>query len=385
MRAKSGQREFIRLQRHFLGEHFLGTPYQQQGRHQFWRTAARGWPDRPDLKKLYRRKFKIALKGGELVATAGSCFAQHIRRELIARDCAFLDVEPPMPFIDEATQHKFGFNLFSARYGNIYTTAQLRQLAERAFAVRQFTDTVWEDGGRFYDVFRPTIEPDGFRSLAELEDNRESHLWSVRNLLSRTQVFIFTLGLTEAWRARADGLVYPLCPGTTAGKFDPERHEFVNYTCADVVRDFEAFMEIVQRKNPDIRFVLTVSPVPLVATATDDHVVAATSHSKAILRTAAGELYNRHANVDYFPSYEIFTTPLAAARFYADDKRNPTPEGVSLAMEMFFAEHGEVTDGTSPLAPMSDQDKAAADFMAEAAKTEAICDEILLGNEQRGT
>ena len=290
-----------------------------------------------------------------------------------------------MPFINEATQHKFGYNLFSARYGNIYTTAQLRQLVERAFTGRQFKDTAWEDNGRFYDVFRPTIEPDGFRSLKELEDSRESHLWSVRDLFSEAEVFIFTLGLTEAWRARADGLVYPLCPGTAAGTFDPERHEFVNYTCAEVVRDFEAFMEIVRADNPDIKFVLTVSPVPLVATATADHVVTATSHSKAILRTAAGELYNRHANVDYFPSYEIFTTPLAAAGFYADDKRNPTPEGISIAMEMFFAEHSDETDVKRVRASRSERDDVLADFMAEAAKTEALCDEILLDSEQRDT
>jgi hypothetical protein len=40
----------------------------------------------------------------------------------------------------------------------------------------------------------------------------------------------------------------------------------------------------------DLRIVLTVSPVPLVATVTGSHVVPATIYSKSVLRIAAQEI-----------------------------------------------------------------------------------------------
>ncbi|WP_394805401.1 GSCFA domain-containing protein [Kordiimonas aestuarii] len=58
-----------------------------------------------------------------------------------------------------------------------------------------------------------------------------------------------------------------------AGEFDSTAHQFVNHDTADIIRDFEAFMHIVLGVNPSLKFVLTVSPVPLVATATPEHII----------------------------------------------------------------------------------------------------------------
>ncbi len=66
--------------------------------------------------------------------------------------------------------------------------------------------------------------------------------------------------------------------------------------------------------NPDARFLVTVSPVPLTATASGEHVEVATCYSKAVLRAACGMLVARHPDVDYFPSFEIITSQTARAR-----------------------------------------------------------------------
>ena len=314
------------------------------------------------------------------IATAGSCFAQHIRRGLISRQCHFVDVEPA-PTLMQAGRAEYGFELFSARFGNIYTAAQLRQLVERAFGELPGADAFWVQDNRYYDPFRPTIEPNGFASLEELEYCRESHLQAVRGLFKYTGVFVFTLGLTEAWMSIQDGIVYPMCPGTAAGEFDASKHQFVNYDTADVIRDFEAFMDIVLGVNPSIKFVLTVSPVPLVATATPQHVINATSYSKSVLRAAAGYLYNTHDMVDYFPSYEIFTSPVFQGQFYQEDKRSPTEAGVARAMSVFFGQHCKGDPGTvaAPVAPLVT--KAVQEAAIFAAKQREICDEILLEEE----
>lgn len=57
----------------------------------------------------------------------------------------------------------------------------------------------------------------------------------------------------------------------------------------------------------DQKIVLTVSPVPLLATFTDNDVIVANCYSKSLLRVAAEYMRYQYANVDYYPSYESVT------------------------------------------------------------------------------
>jgi hypothetical protein len=185
------------------------------------------------------------------------------------------------------------------------------------------------------DPFRPGLR---YHALddREFELLTAQHLRAVRQVFEQADVFIFTLGLTEAWTSSMDGAVFPACPGTVAGTFDPTRHAFQNFTVADVTADFDAFVGIVRALNPNIRIILTVSPVPLVATATTRHVLCASTYSKAVLRVAAEEACRRHPFVAYFPSYEIVAGPQAPASFLAPDRRTVTPEAIATVMAAFL-------------------------------------------------
>ena len=71
------------------------------------------------------------------------------------------------------------------------------------------------------------------------------------------------------------------------------------------------------RLHPDpLRVVLTVSPVPLTATASDRHVLVANTYSKAVLRAVAEELYLESPYIDYVPSFELVTNPKLVASHY---------------------------------------------------------------------
>jgi hypothetical protein len=80
-----------------------------------------------------------------------------------------------------------------------------------------------------------------------------------------------------------------MCPGTVRGHFDANLHLFVNHTTADVIARLNATMDRLRDVHSAMRFLLTVSPVPLTATASGAHVLTSTMHSKSILRAAAGE------------------------------------------------------------------------------------------------
>ena len=238
--------------------------------------------------------------------------------------------------VEEALHRNY--SMYSCRYGNLYTTSQLRQLIDRAYG--RFTPQLdyWNrpEDGRFVDPFRPRIEPDGYATLEEMRADRESHLASVRHMLETMDVFVFTFGHTETWRHKPDGAILQLAPGVAGGEWDDTVYEFYNMTVSEVVRDFLASVDYIREVNPRVRIVLSVSPVGIIATYEDRHVVVSNTAVKAILRAAADEVVRARPNIAYFPSYDLVNVSPNAGRFYREDTRRINPHGIDRTMKMFF-------------------------------------------------
>jgi hypothetical protein len=130
---------------------------------------------------------------------------------------------------------------------------------------------------------------------------------------------VFSLGLTECWISCEDGAAYPICPGTGGGEFDARKYKFVNFDVAEVTDDLKQFVSLLRSVNQRARIILTVSPVPLVATAEDKHVLVATTYSKSVLRVAAEAVVRSCDDVTYFPSYEIITGSFSRGAYFAED------------------------------------------------------------------
>lgn len=353
----------------------MKSPYQGLPKRNFWRTGvAEETPE--TTRNLYFRKFKIDRQ--DRVATAGSCFAQHIARNLKVRGFNVLDMEPAPPGLSGEERKKYGFSLYSARFGNIYAVRQLLRLAQEAFGEFKPRKWIWEKNGRFYDGLRPSIEPEGLVSPDKVRRSRQMHLGHVRRMFEEMDVFVFTLGLTEAWENAESGTVFPTALGTIAGSYSPKLMSFKNYTCSQILSDFLAFRALVKKHNPDVRFLLTVSPVPLTATATKDHVLAATTYSKSVLRSVAGELYQTCEDIDYFPSYEIIASPFSRGKFFAPNLRSVTEEGVQAVMRIFFNEHDP--DGQEEADQPINQAGAESGYEISAEDKEAgeVCEDALL-------
>jgi hypothetical protein len=159
-------------------------------------------------------------------------------------------------------------------------------------------------------------------------------------MLKETDLFVFTFGLTEAWENTRDHAVLPTCPGTDAGDFDPQTYAFKNFRFAEILEDAQTFILYAREHNPNMRFLFTVSPVPLTATATDQHVLPATVYSKSVLRAVCGELMEMHDFVDYYPSYELVASHPMRGVFYKPNMRQVAAEGVSRVMDIFFRAQG---------------------------------------------
>lgn len=350
----------------------MSNPYRSQPRYAFWRRAISGVPPF-EVGDWYRKRFSL---DGAKIATAGSCFAQHIGRRLRGNGFEYLDAEPAPALLDPQDHQAWGYGVFSGRYGNVYTTRQFLQLIRRARGTFTPAEEGWEKGGGIVDPFRPNLEPEPFGSVAEMQAARRDHLDRVAALFAEADVFVFTLGLTEAWLSTVDGAVFPLCPGTAGGTFDATRHAFFNFNVAEVREDLDAAMALLRSINPQMRFLLTVSPVPLMATATADQVAVATAYSKAVLRAVAGELYQAHDFVDYFPSFEIVTARFMPQSFFAEDRREVTEEAVDHVMSFFFAEHRPIEGAESLIVKTRRAQKAMLEESDNRQKV--ICDEELL-------
>lgn len=272
------------------------------------------------------------------VGSAGSCFAQHISKALVERGFNYFVTENPPAHVPTAIAERYGYGVFSARYANIYTPLQLLQLIERAFEGRIPADQVWCDSdGRIYDLLRPRITPRGFSSHTEWEADHAQHLSSVQRLLQEMDVFIFTLGLTEAWLSKVDGIVYPTCPGCgSAGVYDPDKYGYHNFTVKETSEHLDNAISKIKQINPKIEIILTVSPVPLTASMEARHILQATTYSKSVLRVAAEEAVKKHNNVHYFASYELITATCQTNTFFEEDRRTVTPFGIDYVMNCFF-------------------------------------------------
>ena len=351
----------------------VNHPYSLQPATAFWsRSVARDL----DTRQFYSGPLPL-LRTDDLVMSAGSCFAANIVPFLEGAGLQYLRTETAHPSFSRLGEN-LGYANFSAAYGNIYTVRQLLQLLLRATGAFVPTEDRWEDGPFILDPFRPGLRFRA-RSHREFDVLQAQHLRAVRHAFTQATVLVFTLGLTEAWESVSDGAVFPACPGTVAGVFDPSRHRFRNFRVSEVVEDLDRLLACLHGMNPSMRVVLTVSPVPLVATATAQHVVSATVASKSVLRAAAQHVTESHPEtVSYFPAYEIITGPQAEGRLFETDRRSVSKEGINTVVcAMLWAcgrgEHAEPAIRESiPKDAAAEISKAIVDVECEEAMADGI-------------
>lgn len=344
-------------------------PYTNLPKHAFWKTAvAELDPRQIDL--AWNPKSPISRTS--VIITAGSCFARHISKALKENGFNWLDSEPAPAVLPPAGH---GYGAFSFRTGNIYTAALLRQWVMWATGAGQSTES-FLDNGRYFDPFRPSLTTEGYSSAGEMLAARKITLAAILDAIKRADLFVFTLGLTEAWLNR-NGSVYPMCPGTIRGKFSAADHVFHNYSEQEILRDLTATFDELRGVNPKLRFLLTVSPVPLTATASGQHVLTATAYSKSALRSAAGYLAQSREDTDYFPSYELITAPAFKGQFFEQNMRSVSAGGVAFVMDQFFRGiEAAATPAVPEIVPAAEH--IASGNPATSGTETGICDDIIL-------
>ena len=138
-------------------------------------------------------------------------------------------------------------------------------------------------------------------------------------------LFVLTLGLVEAWFDRHTGQHVNAWPPAELLRACPDRFELQILDLDEQRAGLEALHALlVGACRPGLRIAVTVSPIPLARTGTDQDVIVANQQGKATLRALAGEWAQRHPEISYFPSYEAVMGSNRSVAWQADGRHVTT-------------------------------------------------------------
>jgi hypothetical protein len=236
------------------------------------------------------------------VLTIGSCFSDSIGARLAA-DKVHTLVNP---------------------FGTVFNPLSACQLLRAAAGEdMDWQQHVVEARGRWqsYDLHASI----GADSPVELLQDIQQLLRDTGVFLATADVVVLTLGSAWVYRLRETGELVNNCHKVPADKFDKELltpDEIIN-----AVAETHAYL---RRRNPRLRFVLTVSPVRHLKDTLPLNAV-----SKSVLRVACHYLSELLPDVSYFPAYELLLDDLRDYRFYAEDMLHPSKVAEDYIWERF--------------------------------------------------
>jgi tetratricopeptide (TPR) repeat protein len=253
----------------------------------------------PELNPSFR------IRPGEKIFTIGSCFARNIERHLEAVGCRV----PMMEFRLPPEEWSGGANAAM----NKFHPPAFRQCLEWTAGIYDRDGVVaWPDcerlafdwgDGCFFDMDMGATVPVSRERFLE----RRQHIYDIFSTAFSADCLMMTPGLIEAWRDVTTGLYVHEPPTHKTMVARRDRWEFEILSYEQCLADLLAAIDVVRARNPEVKVLVTTSPVPLSATFSGQDIRIANTYSKSVLRAVCGAVTFQRPKVDYFPSYECAT------------------------------------------------------------------------------
>ena len=221
-----------------------------------------------------------------------------------------------------------GFPVTVNPFGTMYNPASILHTIEKLFTV---------DSLQFTDDYSDGSERLASKSSVNCKPSTVNYKPSTVNYKT---VFL-TLGTNHVYRLKETGEIVDNCEKRPQSLFNEE--ELTVDACADYLQKAIA---ILRQKNPEVRIVLTVSPIRY-----RKYGYHGSQLSKATLLLAIEKLFTvdyydgleglaskstvncKPSTVNYFPAYEIVNDELRDYRFYASDMLHPSQQAVDYIWE----------------------------------------------------
>ena len=185
-----------------------------------------------------------------------------------------------------------------------------------------FADSI---GQRFREEgFPVTVNPYGTMY------NPASILHTIERWTAQVKTVFLTLGTNHVYRLKETGEIVDNCEKRPAALFQEE--ELSVDACADYLMQA---VTLLRQVNPDIRIVLTVSPIRY-----RKYGYHGSQLSKATLLLAVEKIrVNLCQSVAYFPAYEIVNDELRDYRFYKSDMLHPSEQTVEYIWQRLYVSY----------------------------------------------
>jgi hypothetical protein len=255
---------------------------------------------------ISKSNFRIGLK--DAILTLGSCFSDAMGDRF----------------------KQFKFDVLTNPFGVIYNPLSIHKTlsyashntkpTEGSYLMNQDVHLNFDFHSQFSSMSRPALEERISAAVTETSQH-----------LHRCHCIILTYGTAWIYTRRDTGEVVANCHKVPASNFNKAL-----LTEEQIVASFKTEYQKLLAINPDIRVILTVSPVRHVKDTLELNSV-----SKAVLRTSCHHLVQQFAHVEYFPAYEIMMDELRDYRFYKADMIHPTEQAEEFIWTAFTKKYME--------------------------------------------
>jgi hypothetical protein len=234
--------------------------------------------------------------------TAGSCFADDLGRWL------------------EGNKFTIEVNPFGTTYNPISIHKSLIQAAQGKDVPKQkFINS--NESWYHYDFHSKWNSPD----VSILQSTLQKQLFRIGEQLKKADTVIITYGTSWAYDLIALKDIVANCHKQPARNFT----KFL-LTPDRIVESFGELYKVISELNPNVRFILTVSPVRHLKDTMELNQV-----SKSTLRLACHTIATQFKMAEYFPSYEIMMDDLRDYRFYKEDMIHPNETAIDYIAQKF--------------------------------------------------
>jgi hypothetical protein len=252
--------------------------------------------------ELYLQAFPEKIQLKDTLVTMGSCFAEVIGRYLL----------------------DYKFTVLNNPYGTTYNPHSIHiQLLHSLYNEPVPEHTYLENNNLYFNyTFHSSISSDSSASL----DNQLTELTgTVHHRLAGAHWLILTYGTAWVYRRKDTSDIVANCHKMPGNLFEKEL-----LTQKKIIESFDTVYKAIKSFNPNLRLILTVSPVRHIK-----DTLPLNNVSKSVLRLVCHTLTQQYRDVYYFPAYEIMMDDLRDYRFYKSDMIHPSEEAEQYIWQKF--------------------------------------------------
>ncbi len=236
------------------------------------------------------------------VLTIGSCFAQNIAEYFSANR----------------------FNVLGNPFGVLYNPISIYNSLKFALDKKSFTesDLIFHQSEWHSFYHHSDFSSDKSEQILQ---NINDGILGTNKFLESANYIIITLGTSYVYRYLQNNTIVSNCH-----KISQKEFEHFRLDLNETIEIIKSTIEQVEKINPNVKFILTVSPVRHWKDGAHNNQL-----SKANLLLAIDEIVKTKDNCTYFPSYEIVIDDLRDYRFYKEDLVHPNKVATDYIWEKF--------------------------------------------------